>query len=287
MRPIEERAAGAYRARFDAWPELVASAPGRVNLIGEHTDYNDGFVLPCAIDRRTAVAIGRTTDTAALYSADYGEERPAVPERDGSWADYPRAIAWALRDAGNNLPPFRAAIAGDVPQGVGLSSSAAIEAATALALDALFGLWVDRRDLAVLCRRGDNEFLGIPSGIMDQYAALLCRSGSALFIDCRSLEAEPVPLDLDAAGLVLLVCDTRVARALRAPESAYRLRQEACQRAARRLGLASLRDATPADVERLDGEERRRARHVVAEDGRVHQALPALWARDFAAPSRR
>ena len=230
MRETERRATEAYRATFGEEPEVIASAPGRVNIIGEHTDYNGGFVLPCAVERRVAVAAGRGGD--GLYSTDFGETRPTGGGKDSSWADYPRGVAWALGEAGHELGGFRAAFAGNVPLGGGLSSSAAIEAATALALDALFGLGVDKKQLAVLCMKAENEFVGVQSGIMDQYASLLCRAGSALLVDCRSLEAESVPLDLEGARLALLICDTSVERGLadtaykRAPQVLRRGRQE-------------------------------------------------------------
>ncbi|MCA1687582.1 MAG: galactokinase [Actinobacteria bacterium] len=251
MREIEERAARAYRERFVEEPELVASAPGRINLIGEHTDYNGGFVLPCAVSRRVAVAVGRGGDE--LYSTNFDEARPLGGERDSSWVDYPRGVARAIGE---------------------VSSSAAIEAATALALDALFGLGMDKKVLAVLCQRAENEFVGVQSGIMDQYASLLCEEGAALLVDCRSLEAEAVPLDLEGANLALLVCDTRVERGL--ADTGYNDRRAACERAARKLGVEQLRDAREEDLERLSGEELRRARHIVSENARVLEAVGAL-----------
>lgn len=283
MRGIEEKAAQAYRARFGEAPQIVASAPGRVNLIGEHTDYNGGFVLPCAIDRRVAAAAGPASEgQGVLLSVDFEEVRSLDGDPDGSWADYPRGVAWAFAKSGASV--FRAAFAGDVPLGSGLSSSAAIEAATALALDALFGLETSRRDLALLCQRAENEFVGVPSGIMDQYASFLCDAGSALFIDCRSLDNEPVPLDLERAGLALLVCDTRVERGL--AETGYQDRRETCERAARALDVKELRDAGEEDLDRLEGEELKRARHVVRENARVLEAVRALRAEDFAAFGR-
>jgi galactokinase len=276
VREIEDRARGAYVERFGEEPELVASAPGRVNLIGEHTDYNGGFVLPCAIGRRVAVAVGR--GEGALYSVDFDEARPPG-EKDSSWADYPRGVAWAMEAAGHEIGAFRAAFAGDVPLGSGLSSSAAIEAATALALDALCGFGLGGKDLAVLCQRAENDFVGVNSGIMDQYASLLCEAGAALLVDCRSLEAESVPLDLEEAGLALAVCDTRVERGL--ADTGYNDRRDACERAARSLGVEELRDATEDDLDRLSGEELLRARHVVSENARVLEAVEALRARDL------
>jgi galactokinase len=277
LRRIEERALRAYKDRFGGAPEVVASAPGRVNLIGEHTDYNGGFVLPCAVERRVAAAVGRGGNE--LYSTRFDETRPVSNERDSSWADYPRGVVWAIGEAGHKIGGFQAAFAGDVPLGSGLSSSAAIEAATALALDTLFGLEMDRKDLAVLCQRAENEFVGVNSGIMDQYASLLCERGSALLVDCRSLEAKNVPLDLEAAGLALVVCDTRVERTL--AETGYNDRRATCERAARTLGIEQLRDAGEEDLDRLSGEELKRARHVVSENGRVLEAVEALRAEDF------
>ncbi len=280
MREIEEKAARAFAERFGKAPEVVASAPGRVNLIGEYTDFNGGFVLPCAIDRRIAAAIGLGGE-GALFSANFNEERLLSEDSDGTWADYPRGVAWAISRKGAELPTFRAAFAGDVPLGSGLSSSAAIEAATALALDVLFGLGTSMRDLALLCQSAENDFVGVPSGIMDQYASLLSGAGSALLIDCRSLDNEPVPLDFEGADLTLLVCDTRVERGL--ADTGYRDRRETCEAAARTLGVDQLRDASEEDLERLSGDELKRARHVVRENARVLEAVRTLRERDFTA----
>jgi galactokinase len=277
LREIEEKAARAYGERFGDEPELVASAPGRINLIGEHTDYNGGFVLPCAVGRRVAAAIGRGREE--LYSTNLDEVRPMSGEKDSSWADYPRGVGWAIGEAGGEIGDFRAVFAGDVPLGSGLSSSAAIEAATAVALDALFELGMCRKELAVLCQRAENDFVGVQSGIMDQYASLLCEEGAALLVDCRSLEAENVQLDLKEAGLTLLVCDTRVERGL--ADTGYNDRRTTCERAARTLGVEQLRDARKGDLQRLSGEELKRARHIVLENDRVLKAVEALRAEDF------
>jgi galactokinase len=277
LREIEEKAARAYRERFGEDPELVASAPGRINLIGEHTDYNGGFVLPCAVGRRVAVAIGRGGEE--LYSTNFDETRRMGREKDSSWADYPRGVVWAFGEEGRGVGDFRATFAGDVPLGSGLSSSAAIEAATALALAAHFRLGMDRQELAVLCQRAENEFVGVQSGIMDQYASLLCEKGAALLIDCRSLEAESIPLDLEGGDLTLLVCDTRIERGL--ADTGYNDRRAACERAAETLGVEQLRDARENDLGRLSGEELKRARHIVTENARVLEATEALRAGDF------
>jgi galactokinase len=286
LRETEKEAARSYKERFGEEPDLVASAPGRVNLIGEHTDYNGGFVLPCAIDRRIAVALGaggRGGFEPRLYSADFDETRQ-IEDKDSSWADYPRGVAWAMGEAGHEIGTFEAAFAGDVPLGSGLSSSAAIEAATALALDGFFGLGVGRRDLAVICQRAENDYVGVGTGIMDQYASLLCEAGAALLIDCRSLEAESVPLDLEAAGLALVVCDTRVERGL--ADTGYNDRRATCERAASMLGVDELRDAKEEDLELLSGAEKKRARHVVSENARVLEAVEALEQGDFDAFGR-
>jgi galactokinase len=285
LREIEKKAASAFEEEFGETPALVASAPGRVNLIGEHTDYNGGFVLPCAIGYRIATAVGRAPDgEGKLFSADFAEGVPLGERADGSWADYPRGVVWAMGQNGAEVTAFRAAFAGDVPLGSGLSSSAAIEAATALALDTLFGLDLSKKDLAILCQKAENDFVGVPTGIMDQYASLLCAAGSALLLDCRSLEAEIVPLDLDEAGLSLLVCDTRVERGL--ADTGYEDRRKTCESAARALGVRELRDAEEEDLNRLEGDELRRARHIVRENTRVLEAVRALRESDFSAFGR-
>ena len=258
-------------------PEAVVSAPGRVNLIGEHTDYNDGHVLPCAVERRVAVAIGRGDDE--LYSADFEEKKSVSEEKEGSWQDYPRGVVWSAKQAGYETGGINAAFAGNVPLGSGLSSSAAIEAATILALDTLLGLGIDRKEMASLCMKAENEFVGVQSGIMDQYASLLCKEGNALLVDCRSLEEEHVPLDLQGAGLALVVCDTRVEREL--GDTGFNDRQETTARAARELGLEALRDASEEDLEKLSGEELKRAQHIVTEQGRVMEAVEALKNKEF------
>jgi galactokinase len=184
-----------------------------------------------------------------------------------------------MGEAGHEISAFNAAFSGDVPLGSGLSSSAAIEAATALALDAFFGLGLGRTDLAIMCQRAENDYVGVGSGIMDQYASLLCEAGSALLIDCRSLAAESVPLDLEAAGLALVVCDTRVERGL--ADTGYNDRRATCERAAHLLGVEELRDAREGDLDLLSGAELKRARHVVSENARVIEAVEALRAREF------
>src|SRR6202034_138216 len=203
-----------------------------------------------------------------------------VPGRLGGWAAYPAGVAWALRGAGCPVGGASLAIDADLERGAALSSSAALECATALALTELYGLNVDRRDLAALCRRAENEFVGVPSGIMDQSASLLCEQGHALLLDCRSGATSAVPLDLAALGLVLLVVDTGVRHAL--SDGRYAERRRSCEDAARALGVSSLRDVTDAAhglvrVEHLsDPVLRRRARHVVTENARVLETVALL-----------
>jgi galactokinase len=279
-----ERVVAAFRERTGRDPEGVWAAPGRVNLIGEHTDYNDGFVLPAAIDRQVVAAAGRR-DGGRLRVWSLQEEQPADLELEGigpgrveGWAAYPAGVAWALGQAGAEVGGADLVVDGDVPAGAGLSSSAALECATATALADLFGAGLDRAALAGVARRAENEVVGVPSGVMDQMVSMLGRAGHALFLDTRSLDTEQVPLPLEAAGLCLLVLDTRAGHRL--VDGAYADRRAACEAAAAVLGVAALRDATLERVEAAAGElgeERfRRARHVVTENARVLEAVGLL-----------
>jgi galactokinase len=281
--------AAAFRERTGRDPEGVWAAPGRVNLIGEHTDYNDGFVLPAAIDRLVLVAAGRRAGgRLRLWSLQ--AEPPADlelagigPGRVGGWAAYPAGVAWALGQAGVELGGADLVVDGDVPAGSGLSSSAALECATATALADLHGAGLDRTALAGLARRAENEVVGVPSGVMDQMVSMLGRAGHALFLDTRSLGAEQVPLPPEAAGPCLVVIDTRAGHRL--VDGAYADRRAACAAAAAVLGVPALRDATPGQVEAAAGAlgdpGLRRARHVVTENARVLAAVELLRAGDL------
>ncbi len=287
------RAARWFVEGYGAEPDGVWHAPGRVNLIGEHTDYNEGFVLPFALAQGVRAAASRrddgvlevrsrqTPDSAATVPVD-----TLAPGRPRGWAAYPAGVAWALLEAGWQVGGASVAIDADLERGAALSSSAALECATALALTDLYGLTVPRPELAALARRAENEFVGVPSGIMDQSASLLCEEGHALLLDCRSGETSEVPLDLAAVGLVLLVIDTRVRHAL--SDGRYAERRRSCEEAARALGVPSLRDVTDAPdgiewVERLsDPVLRRRARHVVTENARVLETVGLLRAGEAA-----
>jgi galactokinase len=256
-------------------PAGTWSAPGRVNLIGEHTDYNDGFVLPIAIDRRASVAVRLRTDRivrcasvqrAGVVEHDLGDLAPGSVD---DWPAYVLGVAWALAQDGVRLPGFDLLLDSDVPVGAGLSSSAAVETATALALTELVGHELDRRELALLCHRGETGFVGAPVGVMDQMVSACAVAGSALLLDCRNLEITHVPFDLAALGCVLLVIDTRAPH--RNTDGAYADRRASCEKAAAHLGLPALRDASPDQVA-----DDPRARHVVSECARVLAAAAAL-----------
>ena len=283
-------AAEAFVAAFGRPPEGLWAAPGRVNLIGEHTDYNDGLALPVALPLRTVAAAGRASSGGRVRLASQQAPGQAAQtslgardaERLPQWARYPAGVLWAMADAGHDLGGVDVLIDGDVPLGSGLSSSAALGCSVALAADELFGLGLPRPELASLVQRADHVYAGIPSGLLDQMASLCCLEGHALYLDFRTLEAEPVPLDLAAAGLRLLVIDTRVQRGLVSGE--YAERRRACEQAAAALGVAALRDATWAEAEGLaDPVLRRRASHVVSEDERVVAAVELLRAGRVAA----
>jgi galactokinase len=267
----------AFLQRFGREPALVAKAPGRVNLIGEHTDYNEGFVLPVAIDRTIRVAAAPAAGkTVRVHAAAYDardEWRIDAPRRTGrrEWRDFVRGVAWALQDAGHQLYGVDLAIDGNLPRGAGLSSSAALEVAVGGALCAVSGVEIQPEPLALLCQRAESQFVGVQCGIMDQLAAACSRAGHALLIDCRSLELDYIPLPND---ITIIVVDSKSRRAL--GETAYNERQEECVGAARALGAESLRDAAIADVQRLPEPLKRRARHVVSENRRVLDAVEAL-----------
>ncbi|MFP3991935.1 galactokinase [Streptomyces sp. E11-3] len=268
--------------------EGVWAAPGRVNLIGEHTDYNDGFVMPFALPHTTLAAAGHRDDgVLRLHSGSPdvpGEvvELPLAelaPGRADGWADYPAGVVWALRDAGYPVGGADLHFASTVPHGAGLSSSAALEVATALALSDLYGLGIERGELAVLCRRAENAYVGAPTGIMDQTASACCTSGHALFLDTRDLSQRQVPFDLAAHGLRLLVVDTRVKHAH--SDGEYGKRRAGCEAGAAALDVPALRDVPyaelPAALARLeDPEVRRLVRHVVTENERVERTIALL-----------
>jgi galactokinase len=280
-------AADVFTAAFRAEPSGFALGPGRANLIGEHTDYNLGFVLPFAIDRAAVAAFRPRADRRIRLATDFapGVVCADLDELDaaGGWSAYPLGVAWALGEFGADLTQvcgFDLALHSDVPVGAGLSSSAAIESATALALDAMWGLGLDRRTLARVGQRAENVVVGAPTGIMDQSASLLGEPDSAVFLDCRSLEASAIPLGLEAAGLEILVIDTRVSHAH--ATGGYASRRAQCEEGARLLGAASLREVGIADLDRaktqLSDVVYRRVKHVVTENQRVLDTVATLRA---------
>ena len=281
-----DRARALFAGRFEAEPEGTWSAPGRVNLIGEHTDYNGGLCLPIALPHRTYAALRRRDDTlvrlvsaqepAGLRTVDLADVAPGTVD---GWVGYVVGVAWALREAGHTVAGFDVAVDSCVPYGAGLSSSAALEASIAVALDAVFGLGLagsdeGRATLAALCVRAENEIAGAPTGGMDQAAALRAQDGHALLLDCLDGSVRHVPFDLAAHDLALLVVDTRAEHAL--VDGQYAARRASCEAAAARLGVATLREVSddPRGLEwaldKLDDEVQvRRVRHVVNEIDRV------------------
>ncbi|MFG3291565.1 galactokinase [Streptomyces sp. NPDC048179] len=272
-------------------PDGVWSAPGRVNLIGEHTDYNDGFVMPFALPHVTTAAVARRTDgVLRLHSSDIegGVVELALdalePGTDQEWTAYPAGVVWALREAGHPVTGADVHLASTVPTGAGLSSSAALEVVIALALNDLYELGLQRWQLARLCQRAENVYVGAPTGIMDQTASACCEAGHALFLDTRDLSQKQIPFDLAAEGMRLLVVDTQVKHAHSGGE--YGKRRAGCEKGAALLGVDALRDI-PYDeldsaLDRLGDEEevRRLVRHVVTEDQRVEQVVALLEAGD-------
>ena len=272
---LQDRVTQEFTRRFSAPPTFVVRAPGRVNLIGEHTDYNDGFVLPMAIDRAVWIALRPRGDGRVVcHSLDFDQvvEFPlAGLTRGTGWAEYLKGVAWALQEAGYTLQGWEGVLAGDVPIGAGLSSSAALEMATARVFAVTSGLPWEATTMAKLGQRAENKWVGVNCGIMDQTISATGVAGHALLIDCRSLETQPVPLP---PGTAVVVLDTATRRGL--VDSAYNERRAQCEAAARFFGVPTLRDVDlvqfQAQAERLDDLTRRRARHVVTENARTLEA---------------
>jgi galactokinase len=289
---MAERAAKVYAERYGGQPAGVWAAPGRVNLIGEHTDYNEGFVLPFALPQLTAVAATRLDEPSwVVYSEVAGEEALFGSERLSpgdvtGWAAYVAGVVWALREAGCRPPGAHLAIASDVPLGAGLSSSAALECAVLTALADLGDLAVSVADQPRIAQHAENDFVGMPCGIMDQSAATLCREGHALFLDCRTQAAEQIPFDIAARDLAILVIDTQAPH--RHVSGDYAARRHACEEAVRQLGVRALRDVDVDDLPSVMGrlstaELRRRVRHVVTENQRVLDTVALLRGGDVKA----
>jgi galactokinase len=286
-----EKAAAAFQRLHGRTPEGVWSAPGRVNLIGEHTDYNDGYVLPFALPHRLAVAAspradGRLTvstlgDDGGVQDADPVVVADLAPGTVKGWAAYPSGVTWALREQGIAVTGGAdLVLAGDVPAGAGLSSSHALECAVALALLGLAGVDAERSDIARWVQRSENDFVGAPTGILDQTASLCCIEAHALFYDVRSGKSEQIPFDAAASGLEVLVVDTRASHSH--VDGGYGARRAGCERAAELLGVPALRDVDIAELDdtlvRLPEELRPLVRHVVTENDRVLRTVELLRA---------
>ncbi|PXY21310.1 galactokinase [Prauserella muralis] len=276
---------GQFTAAFGGAPDGVWAAPGRVNVIGEHTDYNDGFVLPMALPQGVTAAAARRAGTRVRVVSRQEPGTPVTfdvevePGAVTGWAAYVAGVVWSLRTAGFDVGGLDLAVDGDVPAGAGLSSSAALECAVAAALSDLFGLRLGPSALARAAQRAENDFVGMPCGIMDQMASMASREGHLLFLDTRSLTTEHVPFDLAAHGHALLVIDTRAPHRL--VDGEYADRRHTCEKAAAALGAAALRDIPAASLagtlSRLDDEtQRRRVRHIVTENERVLEVVRLL-----------
>jgi galactokinase len=282
-----------HAEEYGRQPEVIASAPGRVNLIGEHTDYNEGYVFPMAIDFSIRVALSRRSDGQLhFFSVDYKDrKRAALPvlkfRKEDRWANYPKGIINELVERGHELGGMDLTIHGDVPQGAGLSSSAALEVATALAVQTAFGIEMGREELARLAQHAENEFVGVKCGIMDQFISRMAKEGHAMLLDARWLTYHFVPLTLKTARFI--ITNSRVPHGL--VDSEYNRRREECRRCVdllspRKPGTA-LRDYTPDDLRDSMGEipeaTRKRCLHVVEENQRVLEAEEALRHHDLAA----
>lgn len=283
---LREQVARAFADQLGVEPQFWVRSPGRVNLIGEHTDYNEGFVLPIAIERQAIFAACPRPDSAhvRIYSATLGDSDDFDPrdfQHADGWRDYARGVAWALRGDGYSLPAVDIALASDVPLGAGLSSSAAFEVGLGWTLAHAAGQTIDRVRLAQLMQRAENGWVGVATGIMDQFIAALGKQDHALLIDTRDLSYQTVPLPQSVS---VVIADTNVKRGLVASE--YNARRAETAEAARLLGVPSLRDVSAAEFDRravgLPSLLRRRAHHVVFENDRVLRTVEALAAGDVA-----
>ncbi|AKG43321.1 galactokinase [Streptomyces xiamenensis] len=267
-------------------PEGTWTAPGRVNLIGEHTDYNDGFVMPLALPHSTTATVSRRADgLVRVHSREIAgppvdiDTATLAPGSVGGWAVYPAGVLWALREAGHEVGGADIHYTSDVPVGAGLSSSAALEVVTALALSDLYDLGLSREEISRIGQRAENGYVGAPTGILDQMASACCTEGHALHLDTRDMAQRQIPFDLAAEGLRLLVVDTQVKHAH--ADGAYGKRRASCEAGAAALGVPALRDVPFGELEaalaRLSDEEiRRRVKHVVTENHRVERVTALL-----------
>lgn len=268
---------------------IVYSAPGRINLIGEHTDYNAGFALPIAVPERTYATFVPAEVDALTVRTEYADEPVRIPLHTApggitGWAAYPAGVIWALRDSGYRVPGGTMSIRSDVPVGSGLSSSAALECAVLGALTAATGLQLDRIEQARIGQRAENDYVGAPTGLLDQLASLFGSSGSAVLIDFQTLAMRSVPFDPDASGVALMLVDSGQRHGHAG--GPYAERRASCARAAAALGVSSLREVAPLDAPVLmtaltDPVDARRARHVLTENQRVLDFAAACSGLDF------
>jgi galactokinase len=277
--------AARFEQAFGKAPDGVWQAPGRVNLIGEHTDYNEGFVLPFAIDRTARVAVAVSEDATARLLSTYGDHgvvRANLGTLNAAaakgWTKYPLGVIWALQQRGVKVPGLDLLLDSNVPLGAGLSSSHAIECAVISALNDLTGAGLGAEDMVLATQRAENDFVGAPTGIMDQSASLRGSKGHAVFLDCRDQSVQLVPFDAESAGLVMLVIDTKVSHSH--ADGGYASRRASCELGAKTLGVKALRDVQVSDLEKagglLDDVTFRRVRHVVTENDRVLQTVETL-----------
>jgi galactokinase len=277
---VQERVEAEFQRRFGTQATIVVRSPGRVNLIGEHTDYNDGFVLPMTIDRAAWIALRPRTDgKVVVHSLDFDQtaefDLNHLQKENATWEEYIKGVAWALRESAYKLQGWDGVMAGDVPVGAGLSSSAALELATARAFAAVSDFVWNAPVMAKLGQKAENQWVGMNCGIMDQMISAAGKADHALLIDCRSLETELVPLP---PGTVIVILDTATRRGL--VDSAYNERRSQCEAAAQFFGVPALRDVTVEQFEARAGElnevTRRRARHVITENARTVDAAQAM-----------
>ena len=276
----------AFRKEYGTEPAGLWAAPGRVNLIGEHTDYNDGFVLPFALPQRTVAAVGPAQDDTVTVCSTFESETVSFglgtqPGEVTGWAAYVAGVVWSLREDGFEVPAVRIAVDSEVPLGSGLSSSAALESSVLTALIELGGLDLPVERRPVIAQRAENVYVGAPTGILDQSASIRCLEGHALFLDCRSYEVEQIPFDLAGEGLAILVINSNAPH--QHVDGEYGARRKSCEEAARILGVPALRDISGAELDdalaRLDDDVmRRRVRHIVTEDDRVLETVALLKA---------
>jgi len=290
LKELADHAAAEFQKRYGRPPRWIVAAPGRVNLIGEHTDYNDGFVFPMAIERYTVIAADRPakdTKQIQLQSTNGGLPvtidlaQPLKPLPKGSWANYPAGVIAGFLARGQNPGGFEALIHSNVPLGGGLSSSASLEVATATLLETITGKKLDPVEKALLCQKAEHDYAGMPCGIMDQFISVMGRENHVLLLDCRSRKTELVPMTDDSVAV--LIINTNVKHELTGSE--YPTRRKQCETAAKILGVPSLRDATPEALElaqgRMDEVVFRRARHIIGEIERTVHAAAGVRASNW------